>query len=129
MVIHPSEIKYNDRILRARKYGANLSVSASELLYSNMTITQFQDRICDELHYRITATIYGEDVDRYTVITPATWWDHLKHDHAPNWFKLTFPVKYRKQFLSVDVMFPQYRPPRGMGGEVIRIRELESICE
>lgn len=43
-----------------------------------------------------------------TVAVPKTWWQHLKQDHAPKWFKTRYPVQKRNIRVELEVTFERY---------------------
>lgn len=52
----------------------------------------------NEIVYRLVGIIVREiehsDSITLSVKIPATWWQHLKHSHAPNWFIKRYPVRW-----------------------------------
>lgn len=52
----------------------------------------------NEIVYQLVGTIVREiehsDKITLSIKVPATWWQHLKHSHAPCWFVKRYPVKW-----------------------------------
>lgn len=66
----------------------------------NLEITTWPDRISNALAYQLRTFVMGEKVHEIEKSVsfeyPATWWEHLKWNHAPTWFKTRYPVKMKK---------------------------------
>lgn len=64
----------------------------------------------ESLMMRLTAVVLREHLvsDTYTaqLPVPASWWQHLKHDHAPAWFTRRWPVRHVTW--RRDVRFDRY---------------------
>ena len=66
--------------------------------------------------------VWGEGVqaDTYTVefTFPATWWQHFKAKHFPEWLKKKFPVKTEtlKRHIAIErkAVFPKFATLRGL---------------
>lgn len=43
---------------------------------------------------------------------PLNWWQHLKKDHAPEWFVKKWPVKYKTEthVITGHVLYPDFDP-------------------
>lgn len=54
-------------------------------------------RLAEDVQYDLEVTVLSHT---YSLV-PASWWDHLKRDHAPAWFTRWYPVKYHKVSLVV----------------------------
>lgn len=71
---------------------------------------QLVDDLADQLTFRLTTLILAHqivaDTRTFTVPQPATWWQHLKHAHAPAWMLRRRPVRYRDT--QVDVSFTRW---------------------
>lgn len=59
------------------------------------------DELVAELEYFILS--HEKEVSHKV---PLTWWDHLKLDHAPEWFLDRYPVKYRHIRFTSKEVFP-----------------------
>jgi len=86
------------RVQLAKRFGkATIDKSTVEFQYN-------LDRFMDEVRVRIESYIFGVDMPTtYTVsiLVPETWWQHLKDDHFPEWWKRKWPVKYKSVFRDV----------------------------
>ena len=58
---------------------------------------------------------------------PASWWQHWKRDHAPNWLKKQWPVKYIKRKADVRWVYPSIPPSINGHNPVLIYREMEGL--
>lgn len=63
---------------------------------ATLRIANYSDSLADRVTKAFIMTVYAQDLQEQTEVirTPLTWWDHLKADHAPEWFDKRFPPKY-----------------------------------
>lgn len=62
--------------------------------------------------------------------TPANWWEMLKRDHAPAWFKQKFPVREFVERVEIKDLhpLPEVRLPKDIG-PMVRYAVLEDpVC-
>jgi len=88
------------------------------------------DGMLVEMYTSILARKLVEDryKDSKVIEVPATWFQHLKQDHAPAWFKERYPVKLTPITVTLSVVFDRYATypkadvpmPDHMGPMVIR---------
>jgi len=50
----------------------------------------------------------GEEEHLVEFIFPKDWWQHLKRDHAPEWFIKRWPVKYKDSYKLVVTHWAGY---------------------
>lgn len=78
-----------------------------------MKVEEVQDYVLDGLSYQLRTWMMAEDVSPVEeelnlfkpmtfefgvkTSTPASWWQMLKRDYAPTWFKKKWPVKYQDE--------------------------------
>lgn len=84
-----------------------LRVQAGTTVADTACLSVHEDDIAGQLVYKLTAEVLAERLEtgrfERTVRVPATWWEHLKRDHAPAWFTRRFPVRYTPLTLAVDL--------------------------
>jgi len=76
-----------------------------------LTLSAHDAFVFDSLVFRLEQAVWGENLDRLDIVTPATWWDMLKKQHAPEWFKRRFPVRYNKQRYDMRCVYPKISFP------------------
>ena len=62
------------------------------------------DRFVDEVRVRVTTYIFGVDMPithQVSILVPKTWWEHLKDDHFPKWWKKRWPVLHKRVWRNV----------------------------
>lgn len=52
--------------------------------------------LVSRLHTYVLRDKIFEGTDHHVVAYPATWWQHLKADHLPAWFRRRWPVRYHQ---------------------------------
>lgn len=123
-----------DRILKKQAVAQAARIGQLEFVrfVDDLAFRQHVDRITDEIVIELYATVYEEDVGKDSVdvefTRPATWFDHLVIDHAPEWFKeKIYQPKTIKDTRQVNVSFkaryPEFKPANKM--PVVIIREVE----
>lgn len=79
-----------------------------------LTFTTQEDPVRLELVAKLHAHVLAKEIhqgtDRHEVSHPATWWQHLKADHLPAWFRRRWPVRYRKIAVDFDYRILQTYP-------------------
>lgn len=93
----------------------NIPIDTMPKLYN---VADFRACIIDEWHQlqlMLTVRYKGEALQktRHTVMSkwPATWWQMLKHQHAPQWFLSRWPVVWQEEHHNVtfkrNAVYPQ----------------------
>lgn len=89
---------FEHRVLEKMRIGLSQRISpavAASLELDPNGMEQFGT----ELALRISGFVLGENLGHVEEVarlhTPATWWQHWKHSHAPAWFKRRYPVVYQ----------------------------------
>lgn len=59
-----------------------------------------------ELRSSVLGAQVLSDTQTFSIEYPASWWQHLKQDHAPAWFKKRWPVRFSSR--SAQVNFSRY---------------------
>lgn len=62
------------------------------------------DHFADEVNVRVTSYIFGVDMPttyQVSILVPKTWWEHLKDDKFPDWWKRKWPVKNKSVWRDV----------------------------
>ena len=65
----------------------------------------------DMLTVRIKQEVYGETLGTLEVKHPATWFQMLKEQYAPYWFKRRWPVRYAYQKYDARALYPKLALP------------------
>lgn len=107
-----------ERVLSRQQFATQMAIPKSLMKFEQMP-----EHIYGDLVYRLSAYIFSESMGQYVVKTPATWWEHLKKDHAPAWFLAMWPVKWEEKTLEGHTMFPEYAPPVALGQHCVIVRE------
>jgi len=117
-------------------YGTSFQASVrldkeyEERFKNNKTFTDEYEYPCSygTLARRIMVHILGfSDPQTITYRTPTSWWQMLKRDHAPDWFKSKFPVRENVDVIEIkDIFpFPKEKFPDGIG-PCVRIATLKN---
>ena len=115
------EYKIKERIMEVQRHTIEIAVDP---YIANLDIDFVLDRTGD-LFVRLTACAAEE---RRTVIVdvgPATIWDYIKQEYAPQWFLRKYPINYTQKTFDMRALFPEYKIPDCMGRSYIVIREME----
>lgn len=100
---HPG-LRTTEVALESLKVGVRQSIGS--YVAESLELTSGRDLILDRIKVQLTAKVLASQVVRdnhvYEIETPATWWQHLKHAHGPEWFKRRYPVRYEKTRLVAD---------------------------
>lgn len=67
-----------------------------ELLEWTTEENPVQMHLVAKLHTYVLRDKVFEGTDHHVVACPATWWQHLKADHFPGWFRRRWPVRYHQ---------------------------------
>ena len=103
------------------EYGTQIYAAAS---YDNrfennrLKVQEIVSQMDYTMHRRMLALILNhQNPKRIVYRTPANWWEFLKRDHAPEWFKKRWPV--RENVESVEIKdcypFPEEKMPDKFG--------------
>lgn len=80
---------------------------------------------CDAQHLVacITREVMGEKMGAEKIVAryPATWVDAVKLRFFPAWLLRRFPARRKIVWVSGAALFPEYKPPRGLGAHTVRI--------
>lgn len=105
--MNPSEFEesagFIRRRLEARKFMLRQVISQQQI--DHMDIDVATDWLMGQFAVTLRTELYGEQLARATAEEhlefPVTWWQHLKHDYAPDWFLARWPVKTKTWSLTV----------------------------
>ena len=61
----------------------------------------------DTITIRIRQAVYGETLGTLEIKRPATWFQTLKEQHAPYWFKRHWPVRYTTETYDARALYPK----------------------
>lgn len=103
------EVRIQKILLDVVRYNMNLSVDRDFLNPLN-TEVYLDDRLAvigRELIIRLEHKIASQKLDTIVMCKPKTWFDHLKQDHFPKWFKKRFPVRYDYEEYEVSALYPK----------------------
>lgn len=64
-----------------------------DIFLQDVQIESVIDDSIDALMLSLRAYCLGKKQQTAKAYFPSSWWQHLKRDHALNWFKRRFPVK------------------------------------
>jgi hypothetical protein len=73
------------------------------LLEPQISLNEHAQHIADRFMFQLEGYLWGKNDKREDKRTetktadvswPSTWWEHWKEQHAPDWFKKRWPVKY-----------------------------------
>jgi hypothetical protein len=85
----------------------------------------FQTTLCRLSAYVMTEKL-ADETKAAEMVTPASWWQHLKDSHGPRWFRRLFPVKrtvcYATVHFEAKGVYPDApiaMPPGKFGQRVI----------
>lgn len=94
-MFEPDSTELLIRTLEARKY--TLRQVLSQQVLDHLGIDVATDHLYDQIAVTLAMTMYGERAAKAeaeeTMAFPTTWWQHLKLQYAPEWFKARWPVK------------------------------------
>ena len=65
----------------------------------------------DTIAFRVKQAVYGETLDTLEIDRPATWFQMLKEQHAPYWFKRRWPVRYTTETYDARALYPKLAMP------------------
>jgi hypothetical protein len=74
-------------------------------LASNASLTVRENYVLDELVYTLKVYLLKRSTEPLEVaveMEPINWYEHLKRDHFPEWFKRRWPVKCKKQYYKIE---------------------------
>ena len=72
----------------------------------------------DMLLLLVKQEVYGETLGTLEIKRPATWWQMLKEQHAPYWFKRRWPVRYTTEMYDARALYPKLAMPDEMNNRV-----------
>lgn len=91
--------------LEAVKFHAQKFLGAYAM--DTMRVEQFIDQFTGDLVMSLRTRIMSEVTKKEEVTNrfryPATWFQHLKYDHAPRWILKRFPVRWRHESITTTV--------------------------
>jgi hypothetical protein len=96
--------EYRTYTLKSLKVQLAKRFGAATLEKTSVEFEYLLDKFVDDVHVRVTSYIFGVDMPTtYTVsvLVPKTWWEHLKEDHFPEWWKRKWPVQYKEVYRDV----------------------------
>ena len=89
-------------LLRQIPIGISRVLSKYDLehLMNNHNFQSFEDRFCEGMVYTLRVYLAGNTKSDVKMVentvagdpVPTSWWQMLKRDHAPEWFKKRWPV-------------------------------------
>jgi hypothetical protein len=89
---------FQRRVLEKMRIGLSVRVSPQVAQSLEIEPTEM-DQFTNDLTLRISTFVLGEKLGKTEEVArlqvPATWWQHWKFSHAPEWFKKRFPVRYQ----------------------------------
>lgn len=128
------------RRLHARKFMLRQVVSQQQIDHTHVDVAT--DWLMGQFAATLHTKLYGEQLARATaeehVAFPTTWWQHLKRDHAPDWFLARWPVKTKTWSLTVTAdkwrIYPNIEKPLpvsdwGRSVEVVDMQPYSSFQE
>lgn len=71
-----------------------------------MRLEEMKSEVVNQLVYRMTAEIYGHNIEPVTVSYPATWWQHFKERHFPKFLLKRFPVQMQDVKVGATAFYP-----------------------
>ena len=82
------------------KFGIRHMVSES--LLNDLVLELHDDVVSENIIWQLTGYVLGnkihtESFDRTVKTYPATMWEELKEDFAPEWFLKRYPVRYHRE--------------------------------
>lgn len=110
---NPTEtIETERRTLALREYASSLKLGRT--LVDSLNFDNQEDFLTKELVSRLSVSVLSDHIvddtykARYRYSVYASWWQHLKADHAPKWFVKRFPVVKTQKSGYVTVKFDRY---------------------
>lgn len=93
--------------LQRRTIAAMVPVSRSfaETLQMN-AVQPAECFIQDTIVYRLTGTIWAQELETMFDRVPRDWWEALKERFAPGWFLRRYPVQYKGFKINVEALYP-----------------------
>jgi len=73
----------------------------------NVALSVFSKWCADIITMRIKQDVYGETLGTLEIQRPATWFQMLKEQHAPYWFKRRWPVRYTTETYDARALYPK----------------------
>lgn len=116
---------YTEHLLKQEHYriSCELPLDAFELTFD---VSEFTRDLIMRMQYKIYSEDMGHVEERVHFEVYCTWWDHLKADYAPKWFRKMFPVCTRLETKSVNIsskaLYPKFRPMKDQ--DVVVVREI-----
>lgn len=99
--------EYNEFVLEKLQFGLEHYI-AENVLDGSVEIVQ--DDILNCIKVRVRGIMWSEKVDVIEFKKPSTWWEMLKEEHAPGWFRHRWPVRYDTRTIDVRIAYPDFRP-------------------
>jgi len=105
-------IETQKRILAMREYAMAIQIGRTSA--ESLNFERSEDFITKQLIERLSVDVLSDHIvddsykARYRYTVYSSWWQHLKHDHAPRWFIKRFPVVKERKSGYVNVKFDRY---------------------
>lgn len=80
----------------------------------SLELREWEEPILRQMVRQLSAEMLARKLvrDHYSttrgVDVPATWWQHLKDDHAPGWLKKRWPVRHKSIKVDLHIDFTRY---------------------
>lgn len=87
--------EYRTHVLRSRQVAVH-AVLPGDFVRDSLAFEAHRNNLFDDMLMRLSAHVLSDQLvsadEEVTLDVPASWWQHLKLSHAPEWFKRRWPV-------------------------------------
>jgi hypothetical protein len=102
-------------LIQTRRLEKRVAAVAARISTMDVECDTLVEAVTDELVIRLRTFVWAERVEAKLDSIPLDWREALKERFAPAWLKARRPVRYRDITATLHVVFPDYRPPSGLG--------------
>lgn len=67
----------------------------------------FARQISDDLMLRVRQRVWGEELERVELPSPADWWQAVKERWFPEWAKRRWPVQWLTHVVKLHALYPK----------------------
>lgn len=111
---HPDAVRYGEPFALHQQKVVAQAIMAKRLIEADFEISDVHDRMLEQVRYTLSHRVLEEKlvekehsaevtahakvsaVAFVTMDFPRSWWQHLKRDHFPAWWKRRWPVKTKQ---------------------------------